>query len=208
MLDKALAEVQKGVQLSSLCLPSSTPLNINGCTHTSRIRGCFNCLQIFLIKDLTFCLCGYTNLSLSSRRCPLRRSLSSAPRAPAGSARCSAGEQTPNGRSRKCCGGAFPLTRWRDGVAPCAAQPVARIAPSRVRAAGYWCHWCQVVGGLVGLAPWTRCLKSRSPRYSPLGSGECTRLHGKRTAALGTTGLTSPESPPGPLTTETFSLTN
>lgn len=29
MVDKALAEVQKGVQLSSLCLPSSTPLNIN-----------------------------------------------------------------------------------------------------------------------------------------------------------------------------------
>lgn len=49
-VDKALAEVQKGVQLSSLCLPSSTPLNINACTHTSHIHGYFNCLQIFFNK--------------------------------------------------------------------------------------------------------------------------------------------------------------
>jgi len=66
MVDKALAEVQKGVQLSSLCLPSSTPLSINGCTHTAHIHGYFNSLQIFLIKDLTFCPYSYTNLSLSS----------------------------------------------------------------------------------------------------------------------------------------------
>lgn len=38
----------------------------------------FNCLQTFLIKDLTFCLCSYTSFSLSSCWCPLHHSLSSA----------------------------------------------------------------------------------------------------------------------------------
>lgn len=50
MVDKALAEVQKGVQLSSLCLPSSTPLNINGCAHTSRVHGLLKLFTDFLNK--------------------------------------------------------------------------------------------------------------------------------------------------------------
>lgn len=76
MVDKALAEVQKGVQLSSLCLPSSTPLNINAALIPPKFMATLIVYRFFLMKALTFCLCSYTSPSLSSRPCSLHRSLS------------------------------------------------------------------------------------------------------------------------------------
>lgn len=139
MVGKALAVIQKGVRLSSLCLPSSTALNINGCTHTSHIHGYFNCLQIFfnarfdLLPLQTFCfLCLHSDAPFVTV-CP------QFPCALAGSVWCSAREQTLNHCSQKYCGAVLLLKR-RDGTALWSAQAVTPSAQSCMQAAVYWCH--------------------------------------------------------------------